>query len=409
MQPHKGAVGNDAEAGPVRVAGAGNKAFSLVAGGPFSRLLVRLGLTGPDQLPRPGAAIILALAAWCLPALAVTAQSLSVTGSMDWGYFQDVTVYTRYLVAVWMMIATESYADARLGLLVRQFDSAQILRGSARPRYQALLAWADRLSASALAEWVLLAISISLSVMVAIFTVRLAGAGWEGAVLGGEVSLSWAGYVTSFISNPFFLFLVFRWIWRFFVWTLLLYRISRLPLQLTPLHPDQSGGLGFLSIYPGVFSGFVFAIGCVVASSIIKDLGIEQHSMSTVWMALAVWMAFIMALFLGPLTVFSGPLYVTRERALLEYGRLASEHHLAFHQNWIDQNKSGAELLGSVEPSSVSDLNASVQAVREMRVFPMDFFAAAQLFLSGGVPLLAVIVHQIPMAKLVSWLVGVIL
>jgi hypothetical protein len=59
-------------------------------------------------------------------------------------------------------------------------------------------------------------------------------------------------------------------LWRFLASTALLFRISRLPLQLAPLHPDRSAGLGFLAIYPSIFSGFVFALSCGVSSSILR-------------------------------------------------------------------------------------------------------------------------------------------
>jgi len=383
--------------------------FSLVAGGPLSSLLERLGLTGPDQLPHARAAVFLATVAWALPALLAAVQSIIDPAYPGWEYFQDLTVYARYLVAVWVVLATEHYADGRIGSLIQQFDSAQILHGQARPRYTALLARADRLSASAVAEIGMLVAAVTWSVAIAYYTVTLSGTSWEGSVVDGTPFLSWSGYAASFVSNPFFLFLVLRWIWRFFIWTLLLYRISRLPLQLTPLHPDRAGGLGFLTIYPGVFSGFVFALSCVVASSFIKDLSLSDHSMTMVWLALAMWMALNLVLFLGPLMVFIRPLYASRERALLDYGRLASEHHLAFHQQWIEAEKSGALLLGSAEPSSISDLNASVQAVRDMRTFPVDKMAVSQLILSSGLPLLAVIIYQIPTAELIKWLLGAIL
>jgi hypothetical protein len=103
------------------------------------------------------------------------------------------------------------------------------------------------------------------------------------------------------------------------------------------------------------------------------------------------------------------PLYETRERALLEYGRLATHHHLAFHRKWIGEAKSGEDLMGSSDPSSASDLNASVQAVRELRLVPVDRAAVVQLLVAAGVPLLAVVSRQIPLVDLAKWIVGTIL
>jgi hypothetical protein len=337
--------------------------FSLVLGGPFHAVLRRLGLTGADQLPARRAAIALALLAWLPPALLAVAQSLVDGAYSGWGFFTDWTVPTRYLVAIGVMIATERYADGRIILLTRHFREARLFSDDAVPGFLAALALADRRSSSWLAEGVIVAAALAWSGLTESYVVALAGSSWEGAMVSGEVVLSWAGETARFLSNPLFLFLVLRWFWRFLVWTGLLFRISRLPLQLTPLHPDRSAGLGFLAIYPSIFSGFVFALSCVIASAIIKELGLERHSPETVWFALAGWLAMSLVLFLGPLLVFVRPLYAVRERALLEYGRLATHHHLAFHRKRIGEARSGEDLMGSSDPSSASDLNASVQAV----------------------------------------------
>ena len=383
--------------------------FSLLVGGPFHTVLRRLGLLGADQLPTWRAAISVALFAWLPLALLAVAQSLVDDRFPGWGFFTDWTVHARYLVAIGVMIATERYADGRLAILAREFRQAQLVSDDGLPAFAAAVAIADRRSSSALAEGIILAAALAVSAVTVPYAVKLAGSSWEGTVVTGEVVLSWAGEVARFVSNPVFAFLVLRWLWRFFVWTVLLYRISRLPLQLAPLHPDRSAGLGFLSIYPGVFKGFVFALSCVFASTMLKDLAVERHSSETVWIALAIWVAVVLVLFLGPLLVFVAPLLALREKALLEYGRLANQHHLAFHRKWIGEARSGEEMMGSPDASSASDLNATVQAVRELRFVPVDVAAVIQLAFAAGIPLLAVVATQMPLMDLAKWIVGIIL
>jgi hypothetical protein len=394
-----------------RDAGTGDVAdrFSLMGGGPFDALLDRFGLIGEDQLPTWRAAVVMALLAWMLPAALAVMQALFDSRYDGWGYFTDGTVYARYLVAVWAMLATERYGDARLTRLLRHFRESRLLVDDSLPAFKAALDVADRRSTSALAELIILAVALTWSGITMTVAVELAQSSWEGRVVAGEGVLSWAGEAARFVSNPLFLFLVFRWIWRFALWTQLLYRISCLPLQLTPLHPDRAAGLGFLAIYPGIFNGFVFALSCVVASSMVKELALEGHSPQTVWLALAVWLGICLVLVLGPLLVFAWPLYLVRERALLEYGRLATQHHIAFHRKWIKESRNGEELMGSPDPSSASDINTTVSAVQDLRFFPVDGVAVLQLVIAAGVPLLAVVATQIPVGDMVQWIVGKIL
>ncbi len=383
--------------------------FSLVVGGPFHGMLHRLGLTGEDRLPTRHAVLMLALTAWLLPALLVVLQSLFDDRYSGWGFFSDWTVHTRYLLAISVMIATERYADSRLFALTQHFRDAGIISDANTPAFHSALANADRRSASTLAEMIILATVVALSGITADYTVDLSGKSWEGMEIAGESVLSWAGEAARFLSTPLFLFLVLRWIWRFLVWSGLLYRISRLPLQLTPLHPDRSGGLGFMAIFPGIFSGFIFALSCVVAMSMIKDIGLQEHAAQTVWFAIATWLVLSVALVLGPLLVFVKPLYLLRERALFEYGRLASQHHLVFHRKWIVEKRNGEDLIGSADPSSASDLNAAVEAVQNLRYTPIDFPAVLQSVVAAGIPLLAVVVTQVPVGDLLKWLVGSVL
>ena len=383
--------------------------FSLVVGGPFSDALRRLGLTGSDQLPTPRAALGLALLAWGIPALLVAAQSLLDARYAGWSFFTDLTVYARYLLALGVMIATERYADGRIILLTRQFRDARLLPDDSRQAFSDALVLADRRSSSRLAEAIVLLVAFALSSLTAHLEIELAGSTWLGAVVSGEIVYSWGGQASRFVSNPLFLFLVFRWVWRFVVWTVLLFRISRLRLQLTPLHPDRAAGLGFLAIYPSIFGGFVFALSCVVASSMVKEIGLARHDPDLVWFAIAGWIAFNLILFLGPLLVFAAPLYAARERGLLEYGRLAAHHHLAFHRKWIDGARDGGEMLGTTDPSSAADLDATVQAVLDMRFAPIDLPAVLQLVVASGIPMIGVVLTQIPLAELLKMIAGTIL
>lgn len=383
--------------------------FSLVVGGPFHALLSRWGLTGEDRLPTARAALGLALLVWLPPALAALLQSVLDPTYSGIGYLSDWTAHSRYLLAVTVMIATERYSDGRLLILVQHFRTASLLPDDSLPAFRSALAVADRRSASRLAEGVILALALVWSSLTTELSVDLAGASWEGAEVGGDVVFSWAGQVSRFWSTPLFLFLTLRWFWRFAVWTALLYRISRLPLQLGPLHPDRSAGLGFLAIYPSIFNGFIFALSCVVASAMVKEIGLEHPATEIVWLALGLWLVLCLALVLGPLLVFVRPLYATRERALIDYGRLASQHHLAFHRRWIREGRSGEELVGSADPSSLSDLNAGLDALQHLRLVPVDRPAILALAVSAGTPLLAVVMTQVPLGDLLKWLVGSIL
>lgn len=383
--------------------------FSLVAGGPFHGVLGRLGLLSADQVASARAALVLALIAWLPPTLLVLVQSWIDGDDSARGYFADLTVAGRFLIALGVLVSTEAYADRRFLMLTRHFRDARILPDQSRPAFLRALAIADRRSSSWVAESIILVFGLIWPGVTSSHAIEIAGSSWEGAMVGGEAVYSLAGAFVRWVSTPIFIFVVFRWMWRFLVWTMLLFRISRLPLDLAPMHPDRSAGLGFLAIYPSIFTGFIFALSCVVASSFLKELGLVAHAPETVWIAIGVWLTLNLVIFVGPLLVFITPIYAARERALLDYGRLAHHHHLAFHRRWILGEPDGEKLIGSPDASSASDLNSSVNAVREIRVIPIDLPAIVQLVVAAGLPMLAVVATLIPLGELVKWLVGTIL
>ena len=85
--------------------------FSLVAGGPFYRMLRRLGLLGADQLTTSRTATVLAMFAWLPPALLAAVQMLADGSYQGWGYFTDLTVPARFLIAIWALICCLLYTS----------------------------------------------------------------------------------------------------------------------------------------------------------------------------------------------------------------------------------------------------------------------------------------------------------
>ena len=91
-------------------------------------------------------------------------------------------------------------------------------------------------------------------------------------------------------EQALFRFLLLRWAWKKFLWTLLLWRVSRLPLHLAPAHTDLAGGLGFLADGQRAFSPIVFAGGLVLAGQVVNDIvyqGATLRSVPSIFVAYA--------------------------------------------------------------------------------------------------------------------------
>lgn len=362
---------------------------SIVRDGPLHQLLDWCGLMAADGLPTRRFIITLAVFAWLLPitlALVQTELNPSYNGAE---ILSDWTVHTRFLIAISVMLLTERYADKRFTVLLDQFKHSQLVSVEGEKKFSRIVEDSDRWSGASIPEYLLLLLAFILPSLVMSYTLGLAGSSWEGHTNDGEEVLSWAGMAACYFSTPLFQFLMFRWIWRFLVWTVMLYRISKMPLNLSPLHPDRCAGLGFLSIYPTVFTGFIFALSSVVAASIAKELTLSKVSGDLVWVWMGCWVSLILILFVGPMLVFVRILSMRREQAMLDFGRLCSRHHQAFHFKWMQQgDANNADLLDSSDSVVLANLNSAVDTLNQMKAFPIDKATVIQILLASALPLL---------------------
>lgn len=400
---------------------AGQQRPSLIIGGPFYRLLKGLGLLGADQLPAGRAGIVLAALAWLLPAGLAVLQDVATGDAIGLGFFSDPSVAARFLVGIFVFIAIERQADARLSLILDNFRNAQLINDRNLPVLVAALQTADRRTSSPLPEAIVLVITLIGTGFVVAYGIRIDPFAWEGRVVDGAVTLSWAGLAARWVSAPLFQFLLIRWLWRFVAWSYLLFRISRLPLQLSVMHPDRMGGLSFVSLYPPVFNGLTFAVSAVIAAAFIRDLGVEKISLQTVQILVAAWVGLSVAFVVGPLLVFTPRLMDLKDKAVVRYGRLAGELHRAFERKWLDGGGGGegegpgpgpgggGTLLTSADASAAADTNAIVGAIWSLRVVPVELSTVMSVALAAGIPMLAVLATQMPLDQLAKTLMGALL
>lgn len=383
--------------------------FSLVIGGPFHRVLGACGLLGPDQLPTLRAALLIAMLAWFPGALLAVGSYMATRNPETLTYFIDHTVYIRSLFAIAVIVYFERTSEQRLAPIVRQFRFAGLVDAGSESGYREELRRADERTASTIAEAIILLVVAVIAVTTVRLDVEFGGYDWDGWVVDGRPEYSWAGLWNHWIARPLFQFLLLRWLWRFAVWAWLLWRISRLRLQLVAYHPDQAGGLGFLSVFPTVFTGLIFAISCVAASQWVSELQQTSISIDQVKILIGAWVALILLIFVGPLLAFIPPLYRLRDRAIFELGQMASEHQQAFEAKWVRSGNRGTELLGSVDVSSGSDLMPIAASPYSLRIIPVYRHVFVQLFAAAGLPMLAVMATQVPLAELVGRMASAVL
>ena len=382
--------------------------FSLAKGGPFFKLMVRSRLVAPDFARPARRAIFLALFTW-LPIFVLSAlQGLALGGSLKVPFLLDFTVSVRFLISVPLLIIAEVVLDGRIRTVIKHFIDSRLVRESDYPRFEAAIGGAFTLRNSLLAEAVIVGVVIVNSVFLRV-EYAPSGSTWQMLVSEAGRTRTPAGWWYVVVAIPLFQFLLVRWLWRFLIWSRLLWKLSKIDLQLIPTHPDLAAGLGFLSPAQAKFGIVVFALSAVIASNIGEEILYGGASLPQFKMLIGGYIALMLLLLLAPLLVFTPKLLAVKRRGLLEYGALANEYTQAFDRKWIRREApEGEALLGSADIQSLADLGNSFTFVRTMRSIPIDRNSIIPLVVATALPMLPLILTVYPFDQLVLKIAGLL-
>jgi hypothetical protein len=226
----------------------------------------------------------------------------------------------------------------------------------------------------------------------------------------GRVRLTAAGYWYQFVSVPIVQFFFLRWCYRVFIWSRLLWQVSKLDLNLVPSHPDKACGLGFLGEIVFALSPFLLAISTTFSGNFAYRIlyeGAQLKSLSVEVIALAV---FLFLLAFGPLCVFTGWLRRERRLGICTYGRLASQYVLGFERKWIRGTPPADEpLVGSPDIQSLADLANSFNVVASIQPFPFDKESIISVAAAVAIPMLPLLLTVFSIQDLAERLLSIFL
>jgi hypothetical protein len=373
----------------------------LFAGGdPFFRLQRAVGLAPAQGLGIRRRALFFALFCWLPIVIPAFLAGRVIDGATADPLLRHFAIHSRCLLAIPLFIVGES-GLAGLETLIRHFVAAGLVGDASLPKFHAALDSADRLLN---ARWVsaLLLLLVAANALLATGQFeRLHDASW--AIDQG--GLIFAGWWYLLVLKPIFGFFLVFWTWRILILGMLLWRIARLDLDLIPVHPDGTGGLGFLSIAPRAFVPFVLGASIVLASHFAHNILYHGAHVDALRLPMGLYVAIALSLCLGPLLMFAGPLKRLRYRSLLDYGALAGRHGRLVDRRWIRGEQIGDDaLLNAPELGPVADVHALYETVSGIRVTPIGRQTVINLLLAAALPMVPVLAIEIPVKELLKML-----
>jgi hypothetical protein len=372
---------------------------SSISGGVLYRFQELARLIRPNQW-NAGLRISLTVLVGWVPLVALTAMSGSSTSLVD--LLKDYRVFARVFIAVPLLIAGEKLIEERFRLIVRHFLDANLLKADDAPRFHAILATIKRLKDGWIPELALVSF-VCLGGILLVGKDLMLGAPWSVRNLGDSVSQSPAGWYFELITQTIYLVLLSLALWKWFLYVLFFWRVSRLELQLVPCDPDRSGGLGFLGYSPVAFIPVVIAGSTAVGSVLRYQAMYLAFSPEWLTMFVVLWVTVVLLIFVGPLAIFGSTLTHVGRVGYLQYGSLAHLQAEQFHEKWVHERQAHLEeLLTAREIPALNNLASSFDRLQRMKLIPLDKITLIQLTAAAAVPMLPVIMTQVPLTQLLK-------
>lgn len=378
---------------------------SLVTGGPFHALMGKARMLGADDLPTWRAAWMVGALAWTSGALLAAVQWWAVGSTDLLAYFLDASPVAHALVALPVMIGLERSANRQLLSLLEYPLRHRLIPATSEAEWRDAVGRADRQSGSALAEAVMLVLAVGNCLWLSTRPELLGIDRWSR--LGGPLDgpLSWAGAWMHIAVGAMLVFLVLRWLLRFLVWTLLLWKLSRMPLDLVATHPDRAAGLGFIGNYPTLFVGLVLGFGTPIGAKLLNGAFHGHTTSDDLTSVLALWVTVVLVVFVCPVLVFAPRIAAFRNAALLELGAVAVRGNRssveAVFAPPTAADPSAQAALGSL--SALNKLHDRVDAIQPVLVTRPTL---VYLVMCAALPMLPALATQVPLSRLLDIVAG---
>ncbi|MFL5505426.1 MAG: hypothetical protein ACJ8AU_00970 [Gemmatimonadales bacterium] len=363
---------------------------SLASGGLIFRALRGVGAASSDEV-RPARSILLLVLLTWVPLVVLAALEGTLTGSaVEVPLLRDPAVHARLLVALPLLIVADVVVSRAAQSILQLIRQRRLVDDAELPALEAAL---DRLVRDRDS------LAIELLIMALVVTVlwlgrntlladRLAAhSSWLGTA-GAEPVLSRAGWwyfvVSLFISSV----LALRWAWWLFIWSRFVVGFLRPRLVVSPGHPDQHGGLSFLTLAQGAFAPVFAALAATVAGRLAYEMLHDGAPLAAAKGPAVVVLVVAMLAMYAPLLFFIGRMGPIKRRALMGYDALGQQLVGNFERKWLSAERTSEPLLGNADPSTLADFTSSYASVRLMKPMPLDIRRMIPALLVVMLPLL---------------------
>jgi hypothetical protein len=381
--------------------------FLLMEGGPLFNIQRRVGLIRTNAPSLKKSALLAALLTW-LPLLILSGmQGLAFGHSVPVSFVRDFSTYTRFLIAVPLLLLAENIIGPRIAETAAHFVTSGVVLEKDYQQFNNNVDRGLRARDSIPAEIGLAVLAYIISFLAFRATPTHVST-WYRTISDSGGALTWAGFWLIGFCMPLYQFLILRWLWRLFLWFQFLGRVCKFNIQLFPTHPDGAAGLGFVGEAQRLFGIILFAFSLGSAGVLAKEIIYDKVPLTSFASSIASYAVIALIIIVGPLTIFTGILLRTKRIGLHQYGALATTYTGLFQKKWIqNQNPDREPLLGTGDIQSLADLGNSFGFVEKMKPLPIDPRTLIHLILATLLPLTPLLLTIMPAKDIAKMLLKI--
>lgn len=362
--------------------------FSLVQGGLFYTLTSALHLRQGSRQDLNRTALAIIALTW-VPVFLMTV----ISGSSDdtdttISFSEDFLFHIRFLLVVPFLILIERIVDESFLAYIKVSDD--LVPNSQQEAFNRMVRQLDRLTSSYIPEIIMLSV---MGVYIFLFWEDLNSSSMvRNYMENSDHELKMAGWYYLLVCVPVFQFLVFRWLWRWLVWVFSMIRISGFRLQVDPLHADDMAGLAYLNGCPLSFSLILVGMSAILSAIIGIDVIYQGAPLESYVFPILVYVVFLPVILYFPLLLFLPKLIEARTYGVVKFGSLLRKHNLDYVAKWVEDKTGNKEpVLGSMDNSSLSDINGSYAPVQAIKLIPLSYKLITESFVLNVIPFIPLV------------------
>jgi hypothetical protein len=367
--------------------------YALASGGIFWKIFDRSRFESRDQKHKVSIIIALVLLCW-LPLAALSLYQLG------WNQFyqlflKDINTQVRFLFVLPLLFFARASVNKSFNNMIGFFQDTEIVSQNNQQEFKAVLDRIEKWCNSWVVDLILIIFVYSTFFLKENQQINESNVYAPWHIINGKIAI--AGWWYLIFSLPVFQILIYRWMYTIVLWILFIRKISKLDLNLSALHPDGAGGLGFLKYTQRSFFPVALAISAVVASVLNNMIVFSGITVIDYKIAIGAVLVFVLLLFMVPLLQLMPLLSKVKRKYFMEFSLQAWPLARLYEQELKTFKSSGGEKPDS---SQQIDLVGSFEKAKEMNVVLIDKTMIITFTLTVIVPFLPVLAQQIPLKEI---------